>query len=198
MIRFFCKKQMLYQTVLCRRRQPIKIIKVKILSWSSLQETFSSTFDVDVDDDDLVSQVLQKRTAGGWGCYELRHVLRDCLWIFCILCAVVLLQDLSFQMINGWWCFTLEMHNSQLFNQCVEVRITLHDNIKRSTRLHRWFFWQLCDYLLFTSLNIDSMLAVETPKSKKWNILVAKKTHSALSIQLRGAQSKRLAWNVEN
>ena len=35
--------------------------------------------DVDVDDDDLVSQVLQKRTAGGWGCYELCHVLRDCL-----------------------------------------------------------------------------------------------------------------------
>ena len=99
---------MLYQTVLFRRGRPIKIIKVKILSWTSLQETFSSTFDVDVDDDDLVSQVLQKRTAGGWGCYELRHVLRDCLWIFCILCAVVLLQDLSFQMINGWWCFTLK------------------------------------------------------------------------------------------
>ena len=138
------------QTVVCRRGQPIKIIRVKILSWSSLQETFSSTFDVDVDDDDLVNQVLQKRTAGGWGCYELRHVLRDCLWIFCILCAVVLLQDLSFQMINGWWCFTLEMHNFQLFNQCVEVRIILHNDIKRSTRLQRWFFWQLCDYLLFT------------------------------------------------
>ena len=130
MIRFFCKKQMLYQTVLFRRGRPIKIIKVKILSWTSLQETFSSTFDVDVDDDDLVSQVLQKRTAGGWGCYELRHVLRDCLWIFCILCAVVLLQDLSFQMINGvslWKCIILN------FSTDVEVRITLHDDIKRAT-----------------------------------------------------------------
>ena len=122
----FCKKQKLYQTVLCRRGPPIKIIKVKILSWTSLQETFSSTFD----DDDLVSQVLQKRTAGGWGCYELRHVLRDCLWIFCILCAVVLLQDLSFQMINGvslWKCIILN------FSTDVEVRITLHDDIKRAT-----------------------------------------------------------------